>query len=418
MSSMTDRIAHNIPLSGDRLWRDLMRMAEIGGTQKGGCDRQALTDLDGEGRHLLARWAEELGLSVEVDRVGNMRCLRPGRDPSRAPVAIGSHLDTQPSGGKFDGILGVLAGLEIMRALHEAGAETEAPLMLINWTNEEGARFSPPMMGSGAAMGIFTEAEILAKTDPAGAVFGEELRRIGWQGEAEPQDLQRLGAYFELHIEQGPILEDEGFDAGIVTHASAQAWFEVTVTGAEAHGGSRMAGRRDALVGASRLVEAVERIATAEGARGTVGRLLVSPDSRNVVPGQVWLSVEFRADDHDTLARMEAALRHDGAALAAERDLQVAVEPFWFSPVTPFDPVLVERMRQAARNRALPHRDMPTVIGHDAVYMARKVPSALLFVPCKGGLSHNEAEEITPEWAAAGLGVMADAVLETAGLVR
>ena len=415
---MTDSLAHNIPLSSDRLWRALMTMAEIGATARGGCDRQALTDLDGEGRRLLARWAEEVGLSVEVDRVGNMRCLRPGRDPNRAPVAIGSHLDTQPSGGKFDGPLGVLAGLEIMRALHEAGAETEAPLMLVNWTNEEGARFSPPMMGSGAAMGIFSEAEVLAKTDPEGAVFGEELRRIGWQGEAEPGDLQGLGAYFEVHIEQGPILEDEGLDVGIVTHASAQAWFEVTVTGAEAHGGSRMAGRRDALVGASRVVEAVERIAIAEGARGTVGRLLVSPDSRNVVPGHVWLSVEFRADAHDTLARMEDALRQQGADLLAERDLVVAVEPFWFSPVTPFDPALVGRMREAARRRNLPHRDMPTVIGHDAVYMARKVPSALLFVPCIGGISHNEAEAITPDWAAAGLHVLADAVLETAGLVR
>ncbi len=415
---MTSRTAHNVPLSADRLWRDLMAMAAIGGTPKGGCDRQTLTDLDGQGRHLLARWAQEVGLSVEVDRVGNMRCVRPGRDPGRAPVAIGSHLDTQPSGGKFDGPLGVLAGLEIMRALHEAGAETEAPLMLINWTNEEGARFSPPMMGSGAAMGIFTEAEILAKTDPDGAVLGEELRRIGWAGEADPQDLQRLGAYFELHIEQGPSLEAEGLEVGIVTHASAQAWFEVAVTGAEAHGGSAMAGRRDALVGASRIVGAVERIATAEGARGTVGRLLVSPDSRNVVPGHVWLSVEFRADDHDTLARMEAALRHEGAQLAAERDLQAAVEPFWFSSVTPFEPVLVERMRKAARDRGLAHKDMPTVIGHDAVYMARKVPSALLFVPCVGGISHNEAEAISQDWAAAGLAVLADAVLETAGLVR
>jgi N-carbamoyl-L-amino-acid hydrolase len=411
-------MAHNIPLSSDRLWRDLMTMAEIGATEKGGCDRQALTDLDSEGRHLLARWAAEAGLTVEVDRVGNMRCLRPGRDPSRLPVAIGSHLDTQPSGGKFDGVLGVLVGLEIMRALHEAGAETEAPLVLVNWTNEEGARFSPPMMGSGAAMGMFPEAEILAKTDPTGAVFGDELRRIGWGGEAEPQSLQALGAYFEVHIEQGPILEDEGLDVGIVTHASAQAWFEVTVTGAEAHAGGRMAGRRDALVAASRVVAAVERIATAEGARGTVGRLVLSPDSRNVVPGRVWLSVDFRADDHDTLARMEAALRDAAAEVSAERGVEAAVEPFWFAPVTPFDPVLVERLRKAAAARGLPHRNMPTVIGHDAVYVARKLPAALLFVPCVGGLSHNEAEAITPAWAAAGLAVLADAVLETAGLVR
>ena len=415
---MSNGMAHNVPLSSDRLWRDLMTMAAIGATPRGGCDRQALTDLDGEGRHLFARWAREVGLTVEVDRVGNMRCLRPGRDPSRAPVAIGSHLDTQPSGGKFDGVLGVLTGLEIMRALHEAGAETEAPLMLVNWTNEEGARFSPPMMGSGAAMGMFPEAEILAKTDPNGAVFGDELHRIGWSGEAEPQSLQALGAYFEVHIEQGPILEDEGLDVGIVTHASAQAWFEVTVTGAEAHAGSVMAGRRDALVAATRVVAAVERIALEHDARGTVGRLVVSPDSRNVVPGRVWLSVDFRADDHDTLARMEAALRNAAAEVSAERRVEAAVEPFWFAPVTPFDPVLVGRLRNAAVTRGLPHRDMPTVIGHDAVYVARKVPSALLFVPCVGGLSHNEAEEITPAWAATGLAVLADAVLETAGLVR
>jgi N-carbamoyl-L-amino-acid hydrolase len=415
---MIEHLAHNVPLSADRLWQDLMTMAEIGGTAKGGCDRQALTDLDAKGRDLLARWAVKLGLSVEVDRIGNMRCLRPGRDPSRRPVAVGSHLDTQPSGGKFDGPLGVLAGLEIMRALHEAGAETEAPLMLVNWTNEEGARFSPPMMGSGTAMGLFSETATLAQADPSGAVFGHELRRIGWQGDADPQSLQELGAYFELHIEQGPVLEEEGLDVGIVTHASAQAWFEVTVAGAEAHGGSAMEGRRDALVGPAQVVGAVERIAVAHGARGTVGRLLVSPDSRNVVPGRVWLTVEFRADDADTLARMEAALRQEAAALASVRRLDVVVEPFWFAPVTPFDTVLVERLRKAARTRGLRHRDMRTVIGHDAVYVARKVPSALLFVPCVGGISHNEAEEISREWAAAGLMVLAEAVLETAGLVR
>lgn len=415
---MTDPMAHNVPLSADRLWSDLMTMAEIGATARGGCDRQALTDLDGQARHLLAGWARDVGLSIEVDRVGNMRCLRPGRDPTRAPVAIGSHLDTQPSGGKFDGVLGVLAGLEIMRALHEAGAQTEAPLMLVNWTNEEGARFSPPMMGSGTAMGLFSEPETLAQLDPSGAVFADELRRIGWQGDADPHSLQQLGAYFELHIEQGPALEAEGGGVGIVTHAAAQAWFEVTVTGAEAHGGSAMPGRRDALVSAAQVVGAVERIAVDEGARGTVGRLVVSPDSRNVVPGRVWLTVEFRANDADALARMEAALRQETADLVAARGVEIAVEPFWFAPVTAFDPVLVERLRKAASVRGLRQRDMPTVIGHDAVYAARKVPSALLFVPCVGGISHNEAEEITRDWAGGGLVVLADAVLETAGLVR
>jgi N-carbamoyl-L-amino-acid hydrolase len=395
-----------------------MAMAKIGATANGGCNRQTLTDLDGEARHLLVRWAEAVGLTLTVDRVGNMRFYRPGLDATRPAVAIGSHLDTQPTGGKFDGPLGVLAGLEIMRALHEADAKTQAPLVLINWTNEEGARFAPPMLGSGIAMGLVKEDEALMTTDTAGAVFGEELCRIGWQGSADPQSLQELGAYFELHIEQGPILENEGIDVGIVTHAAAQSWFEVTVTGAEAHGGSAMTGRRDALVASSILISTIERIALKAGARGTVGRLVVSPDSRNVVPGKVWFTVEFRADDAPALSDMEAALRQEATVLAGARMVEVAIEPFWHGPVTPFDPLLVGRLRDAASLRGLRHRDMPTVIGHDAVYMARRVPAALLFVPCEGGISHNEAENITQGWAAAGLQVLADAVLETAGLVR
>ncbi|MGI4944988.1 MAG: Zn-dependent hydrolase [Janthinobacterium lividum] len=408
----------NLPLSPTRLWDSLMAMGAVGGTAKGGCNRQTLTDEDGAGRRLLQQWGEAIGLTLEVDRVGTMRLHRPGRDPSRPAVAIGSHLDTQPTGGKFDGPLGVLAGLEILRALHEAGAQTEAPLVLVNWTNEEGARFSPPMMGSGTAMGLFTEADTLAKTDSAGASFGAELARIGWAGAADPAALQQLGAYFELHIEQGPTLERDGLQVGIVTHALTQAWFDVTVTGADSHGGGTMAGRRDALVAAAALVGAVEEIALAEGGRGTVGRLTVEPDSRNVVPGRVWFSVDMRAGDAPTIERMGEALRERAAALATARDVAVVVEPFWASPLTPFDPTLVGRLRDAAEARGLGHRDMPTGIGHDAVYLARRVPSAMLFVPCVDGISHNEAEAITPAWAAAGLQVLADAVLATAGLVR
>ena len=407
----------NLPLSVTRLWDSLMEMARIGATPGGGCNRQTLTELDGQGRRLLQAWAEAAGLTMTVDRVGTMRLHRPGRDPSRAPVAIGSHLDTQPSGGKYDGVLGVLAGLELMRALHEAGAETEAPLVLINWTNEEGARFSPPMMGSGTAMGLFPEADTLAKTDSAGLTFGDELARIGWTGTADPAELRQLGAYFELHIEQGPVLEREGMQVGIVTHALTQAWFDVTVTGADSHGGGTMADRRDALVAASLLIAAVEEIALAAGGRGTVGRLTLTPDSRNVVPGQVWFSVDMRADDGPAIERMGEALRGRAAAIAAARHVEIAVTPFWSTPLIPFDPVLVGRLREAAQIRGLAHRDIPTGIGHDAVYLARCVPSAMLFVPCVDGISHNEAEAITPDWAAAGLHVLADAVLATAGLV-
>lgn len=408
----------NLPLSIDRLWANLMTMAEIGATPKGGCNRQTLTDLDGEARHLLVRWGEEIGLTVEVDQVGNMRFNRPGRNMQLPAIAIGSHLDTQPTGGKFDGPLGVLAGLEVMRALHEAGAETEAPLVLINWTNEEGARFAPPMLGSGIAMGLVDLQNGLGATDADGMVFGEELRRIGWEGPLNPSSLQQLGAYFELHIEQGTILEDEGVDVGVVTHAAAQAWFEVTVTGVEAHAGGAMPGRRDALVAAASLIGSVESIALKANSRGTVGRLVLSPDSRNVVPGEVWMTVEFRADDDEALSALEASFQAEAEKLAQGRGVAVDIKQFWRGPVTPFDPELVDRLRGAAAERGLRSRDMPTVIGHDAVNMARRVPSALLFIPCVGGISHNEAEEITPAWAEAGLLVLADAVLATAKLVR
>ena len=408
----------NLPLSGARLWDSLMEFARIGATPKGGCNRQTLTDLDAEGRRLLQRHAQAAGATLSVDRVGNMVLTRPGRDPKRKPVAVGSHLDTQPTGGKFDGVLGVLAGLEILRALHEAGAETEAPVVLVNWTNEEGARFSPPMMGSGAAMGIFPEAEVLAKTDSAGAVFATELSRIGWAGEADPAALQQLGAYYELHIEQGPVLEREGLDVGIVTHALAQHWFEVTVTGEEAHGGSGMAGRRDAMMAAAEAICMIERSALAAGARATVGRLTLHPDSRNVVPGRVWFSIDTRHDHESQLAELAATLRAEAAAISARRGVSIEVEDFWISPATPFDTALVGHLRDSARARGIPHREMPTAIGHDAVYVARKVPAVMLFVPCHGGISHNEAESITPAWAEAGLMVLADAVLATAGLVK
>ncbi len=417
---MNTAAPRNLPLSGQRLWDSLMEIAKIGDTPKGGCNRQTLTDLDAEGRALFQKWGEAAGLTLSTDRLGNMVFTRPGRDPTRKPVAIGSHLDTQPTGGKFDGILGVLAGLELMRALHEAGAETEAPLVLINWTNEEGARFSPPMMGSGAAMGMFTEAEVLAKQDAAGLSFGDELARIGWQGTADPADLQNLGAYFELHIEQGKLLEDAGLDLGIVTHALAQSWYEVTVTGADAHGGSTMQGRRDAMMAAAPLISAVEEIAlaaispTGERGRGTVGVVDVQPGSRNVAPGRVWFSIDTRHGDPDRLAWMGTQIKARAAEIAQERGVTIDVLDFWHAPMTPFDPTLAQHLRQAATARGYRFQDMPTAIGHDAVYVARKLPAVMLFCPCHGGLSHNEAESITPEWAEAGMLVLADAVLAAA----
>ncbi len=403
--------AHNLPLSGARLWDELHEVARIGGTPRGGCNRQALTALDGEARAWLRDRATALGCTLLTDRFGNMGFLRPGRDALRRPVAFGSHLDTQPTGGKFDGVLGVLAGLELLRALHEAGAETDAPLLLVNWTNEEGARFSPPMQGSGAAMGIFTPAQVLDTRDGDGARFGEELARIGWQG---TDALPEMAAYLELHIEQGPELEAEGLSIGTVTHALAQRWYEVEVTGESAHGGSRMEGRRDALMAALPLMAAVEALALEHGGRGTVGQLRVGPGSRNVAPETCWFSVDTRHGDEALLARMGEALRAHAAEVAATRNVQVAVRDFWHSPGQGFDARLCGFVREAARRRGYPAKDMPTAIGHDAVYVARRVPTAMIFVPCHGGLSHNEAESITPAWAEAGLMVLADAVLAAA----
>ncbi len=405
--------ASDLPLSGARLWADVMEVARIGGTPKGGCNRQALTDEDAAARRWLAERATALGATLSVDRFGNMALLRPGRDTSRRPVAFGSHLDTQPTGGKFDGVLGVLAGLELLRALREAGAETEAPLLLLNWTNEEGARFAPPMMGSGAALGIFDADEVLAKTDAAGARFGDELARIGWRG---ADDLPDFAAYLELHIEQGPLLEREGASVGIVTHALAQRWYEVEVTGEESHGGSAMPGRRDALVPAALLIAEAERLAGASGGdgRATVGMVRAEPASRNIVPSRARFSLDTRHADEEGLRRIEEPLRARAAELARERGVGIAIRGFWDAPATRFDPALVARVEAAARARGLAHRRMPTGIGHDAVYVARSCPAAMIFVPCHGGLSHNEAESIAPEWAEAGLLVLADAVLATA----
>ncbi len=414
----------NIPFSGPRLWDSLMEMAKIGATAKGGNNRQTLTDLDSDSRHLLQRWAEAAGCTMAVDRVGNMMLTRPGRDPSRKPVAFGSHLDTQPTGGKFDGVLGVLAGLELLRAVHEAGIETEAPLMLINWTNEEGARFAPPMMGSGVAMGLFTEAEVLAKQDPEGLVFGDELARIGWQGDADPAVLRDIEAYLELHIEQGKLLEDAGKDVGVVTHALAQTWYDVTVEGAESHAGAPMAGRHDAMMAAAPLIAAIEEIALetvshdGQPGRATVGRLVVYPDSRNISPSRIWFSVDTRHGDPAFLARMGDSIRARAAMIAIERGVRIAVREFWHAPYTQFANPLIERVRDAAERMGLAHMDMPTGIGHDAVYVARRVPTTMIFCPCHGGISHNEAESITPAWAEAGMRVLADAVLATAGIAK
>jgi beta-ureidopropionase / N-carbamoyl-L-amino-acid hydrolase len=409
----------NLQVDGDRLWASLMELAQIGATAKGGVCRLAASDLDGEARQLFIRWCEEAGCTVTVDRIGNIFARRPGRNPNLAPVMTGSHLDTQPTGGRFDGAYGVMAGLEIVRTLNDVGYETEAPIEIVAWTNEEGSRFSPAMVGSGVFAGVFDLEQALATRDnnTPELSLGAELERIGFAG-TEPVGGHKVAAYFEAHIEQGPILEAAHKPIGVVTGAQGQRWYEITVTGQEAHAGpTPMPRRRDALVGAARMIDAVNRIGHTHApyACATVGFVQVSPNSRNTIPGHVFFTIDFRHPEDATLSLMDRELRQacDDAA-ASSGGLEVEVKEFWYFPPTPFDPALVAAVRDAATAQGYPHQDIISGAGHDAVYMARVAPTAMVFVPCVDGISHNEIEDAKPADLTAGCAVLLNALLESA----
>ncbi len=409
----------NVRIDDARLWDSLMDMAKIGGTPKGGCNRLTLTDVDRQGRELFARWCAEAGLALTVDAMGNMFARRAGTEDGLPPVMMGSHLDTQPTGGKFDGVLGVLAGLEVLRSLDDLNIRTRHPIEVANWTNEEGSRFAPAMVASGVFAGAYTLEEAYAIADRDGKRLGDELERIGFKGDV-PCGGRAIRAMFELHIEQGPILEDEGIEIGVVTHGQGQRWFEVTLTGFESHAGSTpMARRRDALVGAARVVDLVNRIGLAHPplAVSTVGLLQTFPGSRNVIPGQVFLTCEFRHPEAAVLGAMDAALRDGIAAIAAAAGLEAEIKQVFEYPPVPFDDGCVAAVRRAAEQCGFSHRDIVSGAGHDACYIARVAPTAMIFTPCVGGISHNESEDISPAWASAGAQVLMRAVLETAEIV-
>src|SRR5580693_5454943 len=408
----------NLTVNGERLWASLMELARIGATAKGGVCRLAASDFDAAGRRLFIRWCEEAGCAVTVDRIGNIFARRRGRNPALAPIVTGSHLDTQPTGGKFDGAYGVMAGLEVVRSLNDLGYETEAPIEIVAWTNEEGSRFSPAMVGSGAFTGVFTLDEALATRDNNAAelTLGAELERIGFAGDAPVGD-HPVAAYFEAHIEQGPILEAAGLPIGVVTGAQGQRWYEITVTGQEAHAGpTPMPRRRDALVGAARMIDAVNRIGHAHApyACTTVGFVQVSPNSRNTIPGRVFFTVDFRHPEDAVLSAMDRELRQACDAAAGAIGLETEVKEFWYFPPTPFDPDLVAVVRNAAEAQGYLHQDIISGAGHDAVYLARVTPTAMIFVPCVGGISHNEVEDAKPEDLTVGCNVLLNAVVERA----
>ena len=396
-----------------RLWDSLMTTAQIGATPKGGICRLTLTDLDRQVRDWFKAQCEALGCTVAIDEVGNMFARRSGRNATLPPIAIGSHLDTQPTGGKFDGPLGVLAGLEALRTLHDADHTTSAPIELINWTNEEGSRFAPAMLASGVFAGVFTADYAYGRTDREGKSFGEELQRIGYRG-PQKAGAHKFSGYFELHIEQGPILEHEGRTIGIVQGAQGVRWYDITITGQDAHAGAMpMALRKNALVGASRVIERVDAIARdLPDAVGTVGLLENRPNSRNVIPGEVFLTVDFRHPETMGLNWLEGQLREALADVLPALRLTYRENRIWTSQPVHFSPELIDCVGAAVKTAGFSSRAMISGAGHDAVNVARVAPTTMIFVPSRGGLSHNEAEWTSQEQCAAGAQVLLNAVLE------
>ncbi|MCO5338308.1 Zn-dependent hydrolase [Delftia tsuruhatensis] len=403
-------------VNGSRLWDSLMELARIGATPKGGVCRLTLTDLDRQGRDLVTRWAREAGMTVTIDKIGNGFMRRPGRDNSLPPIMTGSHIDTQPTGGKFDGNYGVLAGLEVVRTLNDHGIETEAPIEVAFWTNEEGSRFVPVMMGSGVFAKAFTLEHAYAATDSEGKTVKGELERIGYVGSQEPGD-HPIGAYFESHIEQGPVLEDNAKTIGVVTGVLGIRWYDCVVTGMEAHAGpTPMALRKDALQAAAQLMQEVVACAHRHPphGRGTVGMVQVHPNSRNVIPGQVKFSIDLRnATDADCEA-MDADIRAVADRISGETGLPIAINLVSSYPAQPFHADCVDAVARAAKALGYSHMPVVSGAGHDAVYMARLAPAGMVFIPCKDGISHNEIEDATPADITAGCNVLMHAMLERA----
>ena len=407
----------NLQIDGKRLWDSLMEMAKIGATDKGGCRRLALTDLDRQSRDLFVRWCEAAGCSIKIDKMGSIFARRPGKNNDLAPVMTGSHLDTQPTGGRFDGVFGVLAGLEVVRSLNDLGVETERPVEVAVWTNEEGSRFAPAMVASGVFAGVFDLEYGLSRSDSDGKTMGEELQRIGYAG-AEEVGGREIHAFFETHIEQGPILEEENKTIGIVTDAQGQRWYELTLTGVESHAGpTPMARRKDALLGAARIVELVNRtgLDNAPVACATVGMLEVYPNSRNVIPGRVFLAIDIRHPDDGILAQMDGTLRAGIEKITGEIGLEYELEQIFYVKPVKFDESCVAAVRDGAEAFGYEARGIVSGAGHDACYMSKVAPTAMVFVPCIDGISHNEVEDAKPEWITAGGNVLLRAIVEKAG---
>ena len=410
----------NLRINSSRLWDSLMEMAKIGPGIAGGNNRQALTDEDAQGRALFHKWCDEAGLTMGIDQMGTMFARREGTRPDLLPVYVGSHLDTQPTGGKYDGVLGVLAGLEIIRTLNDRGIETKHPIVIVNFTNEEGTRFPPAMVASGVFAGEHSLDWAYSREDSEGKTFGEELKRINWIGDEEVGS-RKMKAFFELHIEQGPILELEEKEIGVVTHGQGLSWLEITLTGKESHTGSTpMPMRVNAGLGMARITQLVDEIAHnyEPNAVGAIGQCDIYPNSRNIIPGKAVFTVDFRHPEKSIITSMEEELRLGAEKIAKEIGLTLEIESVGgFDPVT-FDPDCVAMIRASAEKLGYGYRDLVSGAGHDACWINKVAPTAMVMCPCVGGLSHNEAEEITQKWASAGADVLLHSVLDSAEIIN
>lgn len=416
MSSTLAPTTETVRINIDRLWDSLEKMALTGPGIAGGCNRQALTDEDNKGRTLFVSWCEQAGMHVTVDQMGTIFASRPGSDPNAAGIYIGSHLDTQPTGGKYDGVLGVLSGLELVRTLNDHEISTKRPLIITNWTNEEGARFAPSMLASAVFAGVYTLDYAHSLQDQAGVTLGQELKRTGWLG-AEPVAARKIHAYLEYHIEQGPILEAQNKTVGIVTHCQGQSWLEVSLTGRSAHTGSTpMNMRANASLAMARIIDAVDQIAMAyqPNAAGSVGQIKVYPNSRNVLPAKVVFTIDIRAAEKHKFDRICTLVRDKIREISHAHSVGFSIEKIGHYDPVEFDSGITEIIREAACNMEYPHMDITSGAGHDATWIARVAPSAMIFCPCVGGISHNESEAISPEWAEAGANVLMHTALQLA----
>tara|TARA_Y100001970_G_scaffold294256_1_gene449246 strand:+ start:35755 stop:36945 length:1191 start_codon:yes stop_codon:yes gene_type:complete len=396
-----------------------MDMAKIGATEKGGVCRLTLTDVDKEARDLFVNWCKDAGCEVSIDEMGNIFARRAGKNNSLAPVMTGSHIDSQPTGGKYDGIYGVLAGLEVIRTLNDMGIETERPIEVTSWTNEEGSRFAPAMIASGVFGGVFDLEYGLSRKDADGKTIGEELKRIGYAG-PEKCGGREISAFFEVHIEQGPILEAEEKTIGVVQGVQGMRWYDVEVIGMESHAGTTpMERRKDAIVGASRMVDALSDIGNENtpDARTTCGVFEVSPGSRNVIPGSVSFTVDIRHPDSDILKKLGEDFRDRCEKITYEMSLELKFDEIWHSPPVKFNDDCINAVASAAESLGLESRPITSGAGHDAVYVSKVAPASMIFIPCADGISHNEVESATKGDVSAGCDVLLNAMLERANSV-